>query len=380
MAPLRPYSKFFNTRYQETSKRALVLIDEPAESQLWVRLNHLARTPSKGRPLFPPPLPNQNRLWIEFGNYIRQAAAYWNGARKIDGSSAGLVYYYSLLNLAKAELLIANPGLIYGTKINHGLSFSHTDSKGPRSDRLTVQRGVFPSLYEHRTGRALPQGTQLSVKSIMGNVPEIGLEFEESGLGSQGTKLGFGAVLADPAQAWNVVYFLGEPIFPAKIREPAQRHFLRSFREVDRPSAGHALREMFGLSTRNPNRGTLYELKSTFSDQGKPDLMAAERNLATAIKPYGSGPGFYTCDFMLSPSLLKSHALPMPPSLARYALMFYVSSLVRYRPSALDPIRHPEISWLIDLFVTESPLTFLLDAVIQITGQSICYDRTYFRA
>src|SRR4029453_17307614 len=43
-------------------------------------------------------------------------------------------------------------------------------------------------------------------------------------------------------------------------------------------------------------------------------------------------------DALLCSSLYKTRILPMPASLARYALMFYVSSLVRYKPSQLDPV------------------------------------------
>jgi hypothetical protein len=55
-------------------------------------------------------------------------------------------------------------------------------------------------------------------------------------------------------------------------------------------------------------------------------------------------------DVLLCPSLFKSRMLPMPASLARYALMFYVSSLVRYKPSQLDPQTHARQAWILDSF------------------------------
>ena len=65
----------------------------------------------------------------------------------------------------------------------------------------------------------------------------------------------------------------------------------------------------------------------------------------------------------MSPSLLRSRWLPIPPSLARYVLMFYLSSLVRYAPTKLDPRRQPDQAWLFDAFAGESHIPLLVNAL-----------------
>ena len=92
--------------------------------------------------------PEERRLAKAFHNYIRQAFAYDDAARIVTGSSAGLLLYYSLLNLAKAELLVTVPHRIVGTSIKHGLSFNPQRSTSTASDAITVQDGDLRSSYE----------------------------------------------------------------------------------------------------------------------------------------------------------------------------------------------------------------------------------------
>ena len=70
-----------------------------------------------------------------------------------------------------------------------------------------------------------------------------------------------------------------------------------------------------------------------------------------------------SCDAYLTPSLYKGTYLPMPASLARYAIMFYASSLVRYRSAMLDAQFVPEQSFLFDAIARECALPILADVV-----------------
>lgn len=49
----------------------------------------------------------------------------------------------------------------------------------------------------------------------------------------------------------------------------------------------------------------------------------------------------------------------MPATLARYAVMFYVSSLVRYWPSNLDPRVRSEQAWLLDAFTNQAAVPII---------------------
>jgi hypothetical protein len=57
----------------------------------------------------------------------------------------------------------------------------------------------------------------------------------------------------------------------------------------------------------------------------------------------------------------------MPPALARYALAFYASSLVRYRPSMFDTQVSPDQAYLFDSFARESAVPMLLDVLSGLT-------------
>jgi hypothetical protein len=59
----------------------------------------------------------------------------------------------------------------------------------------------------------------------------------------------------------------------------------------------------------------------------------------------------------------------MPASLARYALMFYASSLVRYRPAMFDAQLFPEQAYLFDAIARECVLPILVDTLSMFEGK-----------
>ncbi len=56
----------------------------------------------------------------------------------------------------------------------------------------------------------------------------------------------------------------------------------------------------------------------------------------------------------------------MPPDLARYALIYYLSSVARYRPSLLAT---GESRWIFGVFVADSPLRLLSFGLDGISGR-----------
>jgi len=69
----------------------------------------------------------------------------------------------------------------------------------------------------------------------------------------------------------------------------------------------------------------------------------------------------------------------MPVSLARYASLFYLSSLVRYKPSSLDPQSQGKQAWLFDSFVSECALALLTEATDGITGKTTFFEPHQYR-
>ena len=74
-----------------------------------------------------------------------------------------------------------------------------------------------------------------------------------------------------------------------------------------------------------------------------------------------------TFDAWLSPSLYRAKMLPMPPSLASYAVTYYASSLVRYRPSMFDSQISPQYAYLFDALAGECAVPMLTDTLLALT-------------
>ena len=356
-----------------------------AASNVWLQLDRIRLVQNEGRALFPGPLANQNQLWREASNFVRQARAYWEGAQSTEGSSASLLYYYAFLNLAKAELLITDTAHVDGVRIGHGLSYNPTNAQSISGDSLRVVDGVFPRLYRKRTGLTLPNGTQLSVTRLMALIPEISLELEQSNLGTPTTEVGYHAIPSDGTSAWVLIAAYGHR-FLSDSRHAATRHIARHFDqfEVDSEPTFSDWRKIFALSTRLATSLKLLQSKATFSltapdGSSQPDRQAAALHLRNVAPNLVEESLNFPADCLFSPGLYKSRLLPMPSSLARYALIFYASSLVRYKPSALDPVRQGEAAWLLDSLTRETPLRLLANAAGGLLGRSLIFEPNAYR-
>jgi hypothetical protein len=345
-------------------------------------LHQLAQRPDKGRALFSPPLANQNRLWREFSNYVRQAKAYWDAAQLTAGSSAALLYYYAFLNLAKAELLTTRPADIYGQRVQHGLTFSPTRAQSVRGDIVRVANGAFPMLYQKRTGLPLAVGTELSIRSLLRSIPEVGLELADTGMVGTTAEPLFHVVAQDDTAAWVLLgsYMSG---FLSDSRHITTRLFRRSF-DYFNVSELSNWRDIFSLSRRLIARFGIFQSKATFSrinldGSTAADYVSASEHLRATLRPYVDDAIDQPIDAVLIPSLLRSRPLPMPASMARYAIMFYVSSLVRYKPSALDPTKRATEAWLFDSFSRETPLSLLANSYSGIVDSPLAFESQGFR-
>jgi len=72
-----------------------------------------------------------------------------------------------------------------------------------------------------------------------------------------------------------------------------------------------------------------------------------------------------------------THTTPIPMNevLAIYAVMFYLSSLVRYRPNYLEALLNHKPAWLIENFVNSTPELFLRILVSKIIGTDFVFRR-----
>jgi hypothetical protein len=82
----------------------------------------------------------------------------------------------------------------------------------------------------------------------------------------------------------------------------------------------------------------------------------------------------YHRDALYCPSLYATKMVPMPASLARYAAVFYLSSLVRYRPDRLDPMIHGGDAWLMDSLADASPVQIMAASLNWLRSTTFRYD------
>jgi hypothetical protein len=351
----------------------MAMREPPSSGFAWQLLGQYADIPERGRSLFQGTRAQQESVWREFRNYVRQAKAYFDGAQHVSGSSSALLYYYSFLNLAKAELLRTVPQQIVNRDIKHGITHRPNEARTIRRDHVTVRPGgVFPLLYRARTGLTPPAGAVISIPRILGSIPGIGWELHESGIGVTRCSRILCVTAIAATEIWSVI------ALDESLPNPAIRRVLSAHYELTHQPPGELM--MLGNYLRTVPL-SFWQSKWTLprTDHLKFDLadcfMVAKRAW-TYLKPYidpSPDPGI---DGILNPSVGGRVNFPMPSSLASYVGVFYLSSLVRYKPQQLDPQNFPTQAWLMDSLARETCLPLLLRAVSGITGKTLTFAPT----
>jgi hypothetical protein len=287
-----------------------------------------------------------------FHNFMRQAAEYDAAAAQVIGTSAALLHYYSALNLAKAHLLKTNAAQVVGTNVGHGLSTRLSTNNTIGGDHLLVRPGIFPMLYEAITGFEIFPDTKLEVRRLLANVPEIGWELETSGVGTSASAGLLHAVVSNGHSSWAFVAVQANS--PRSWFSPAtaaSRLFLTHFEEVTPPQNWQ---DVLAVSRRAVAGFRFFQSKIQIQGSASPIQDVCDQTF-TNIGAIISGFDSYEFDAMITSGVYRSELWPMPGYIARYALLYYLSSLVRYRPEKLDPAVRATQAWLLEAFVEQSP-------------------------
>src|ERR1700733_603031 len=163
---LREYDKYILLPPYDP-KRSVTSRGESAScSMLLEALRRHSEITSFGRSRFTGTRATKNLRWYQYRNLMRQALSNFRAALAVPDRSSCLLYYYAMLNFAKAELLETHSAAVTG-RLHHGLSFDPTTARTVAGDSLTVRDGAFRLIYEKRTGRILPPGNTLSIKRLL---------------------------------------------------------------------------------------------------------------------------------------------------------------------------------------------------------------------
>lgn len=361
----RPQSGFMITTVVDPAKGSTSWGERASIPLVRESLRRHSDLPSYGMTRFQGTRAQKNTLWREYRNYILQGLSYFDAATSISDRSACLLLYYALLNFAKAELLVANPSQIIGQRVAHGLSFNPIKAKKVTSDALLVQDGVFRMLYEARVGRPLSTRQRLPIQRLLRNIPELATQLQDVKFGSCAVIPLFHLIAVDATSAWPVLLMF-TAIDP---NNSTGKLFHKVFRPVQ--TNRMTWREEFSLSRRAMGNPVIYESidvaanpsPNIFNDWGARAITWRIRDILSPSVSVGA-------DGLITPSLYTSKLLSMPTSLARYATIYYASSLVRYRPSIFDERSAPENAYLFDAIARECALPVLVDALNGLEGRT----------
>lgn len=353
--------------------------EQPSIPLIRELLRRHADLPSYGMSRFQGTRAQKTSLWREYRSYVLQALSNFDAAASIADRSACLPLYYAMLNFAKAELLVADPSKIAGQQIGHGLSFSPIKAKKVATDTLLAKNGVFRLFYEKRTGRKLQLNQRLPVGRLLKNIPEIGTQLRDVQFDCPDLIHLFYLVAHDANSSWPVLLTWKEISRSSR----TGKLFHKIFERVQLDVRSVSWRHEFGISRRVPAYiPAMYQSVDVAANTGNGIINTQGADAITwKIRDILSVSFGGASDGVLTPSLYESKLLPMPVSLARYAVIYYASSLVRYRPSIFDSLGAPENAYLFDAIARECALPALLDALSGLEGQAqVFYGDDFIRA
>ncbi|TQJ17497.1 YaaC-like protein [Kribbella jejuensis] len=366
--PARPYSNW--VLVPPSTAGGMTVGESASVAYILETLGTHSEIAKVGRARFPGTIAERNALWREFRNYTRQAISNFQAAQLVPNRSAALLYYYAMMNFAKAELLDTHAGNIVDRRIGHGLSFSPTAAKTVSGDALIVRDGIFRLLYERRLGKTIRIGERLPVARLLTQIPEIASQLSTVDGGTCQVSGLFQMLARDAEQAWSLIA-IADPGIPSG-NNATRKLLARNFEEVERPPDW---RDHFALSRAFSRSLTFHESLRKIDARGVNAIPVSTTRIIFDIDDILGTQSSEDSDAWIAPSLYKTRMLPMPPAFARYALTYYASSLVRYKPQMFDSQLHPEQAYLFDAIARELAVPMLQDTLSAISQKTVLFRR-----
>ncbi len=373
-------SSYLNNRICRplVSAQATLVLESANADLLWDQLRRVAYVPGCSKRLSNVTWPNPQAVSDEFSAFISQAEVYYRAGEETTGPSAALQYYYALLNLAKAELLLWRPDAIINQKLTHGISASH--ATGQFEDwRVKPQKaGVFPLLYEKRMGMPASRlPAEINPDQLFSRCLESGMEYiQVRGKALQAVPL-YQTMVTDGVYSWS--HLLVEGYGVIQQNQPSWDLIQGTFEELP-PQHHNNPWQIFALSSRIsldsfallvPRNGK-YVRAGDGVHIGDLRLPEWEDELSATLRPLLGHPHGYF-DGTLSISLSDSELVGLTSDLARYLSVYLVSSLIRYRPSALDLRLNPDQAWYLTAFIRQAALPALQAAANEILDNEFVF-------
>lgn len=346
--------------------------DGPIDDELWILLEYYSEVEEVGQKyLLSQGIPKRQvkQTYKYFQSFVRQSKTYYLSAKNLHPRSAGLLYYYCFLNLAKAALVQKNPQ-IGKTRTGHGVSCLPKDFSKLKSQTVKIldDDGVFQKMYDWYFGTPIKKQS-LNIKELLNYCSDISYQCQIAGIGSGKLEpcLYVHLVNKNDKTGWIL---LGIPGFNnVKKYSSSLQEFYREFEKVEVPE--HQAREFFKMDNLNLSNFTFFQGKKAIpwmGDNIPPTLECHDLMKKTLGKLLQTNYFENNFDFYLSLPYKANRQLQMDETIAIYLIMFYISNLVRYNPAYLEELLSKKEAWVIESFIKSCPLTFLRSMVSRIVG------------
>src|SRR5260370_18010838 len=391
-----PVARFFDglVRLMGSKNKILLLssvID--TERELWSALEYYSEVEEVGLNLIQTkglqPQSLHREIFKYFQAFVRQAKSYYVSAKALHYRSNSLLYYYSFLNLIKAYLLLRDPQKIMGRTtqaVTHGLSYrSTTNNTDFQLEVIRVSSGIFPMFYEAQTSNVIStaRNSTLSIINLLNYPSDISYQYQLAGYGNHKILPSIPAAVTDRTtnQSWTIIGI--QELNSINGFLSLHTNFLNSYQEVSIDY--NRISSVFEMSPLELSYCRFFQDITTIPIVDETIAMHIHREtlnllrekLINALTPYFSFHYFDdNKDFdLILPYQDTTNPTPIPinEALSIYAVMFYLSSLVRYRPDYLESLLNYKPAWLIENFVNATPETFLRIMVCKIIEKDFVF-------
>lgn len=310
--------------------------------------------------------------FAETSHFVDQAKIYFFDALKSEHRSAGLLYYYSFLNLAKATLAvkgIATPIELIQTSVYHGLK---ADPQNP-ADLVDFQfvihpptskgnrKNIFALLYKAVTKQDWPfdQSIQISLRDIVNYCFEISTELNDLYSISRSVINIQSLIRVEGNNQW-VEMLIRSDKSSKIITEELQNWPLQTIQgnQVS-PTDRQDWLLAFHILAHQLERVILLRSIQLPKDTGNQKTLVSQchQNLGPSLVHLPIDPEDQAFWFYVPKITLKSKQLHWHPMLSDYLFSFVLSTLLRYQPYLLE--QGSKNYFLTEAWCNQSPITTL---------------------
>lgn len=373
---MRPIVWLYHPIFPKEDLRTEIAIDK----EYWMVLHSVADIEAEGKKLLrsygitPDSLETS---WQIFSAYIHQAENYWQGALKTVYKSSPLLYYYCFLNLVKGFLVLKRE-LPTSKKEIHGLLSSGNKWEGDLTDKkLNIKREngkyfpIFEKYYRALFNCEPPE--ELNILALLAHCFDITYQYlrvvhDEPRITPFLYRFVFDK---ESKESWIVMRVLKNSSL-GRFSKTYQK-FFEEFERVQISGPIDLLfMDIFNLRFGEWQDYDYYQSKKTEKGEDVP-VEKLKDQIKESFKTWLE-PNYYPDEFSGYINFPKTQEseLPINEELSIYAVMFFLSEIVRYHPEYLEKILRTPHGWLLEGFIEECPLKFLRAITSRIMGKIIC--------